>query len=291
MLDIVFGDSLKGMLKYARGGSMVTGRIRGFGPAEADTVTAEVPILTDTGEVACIGFALDVGDISDGLLGRGRREAYRLLWGRFHAFHDSGHDTEGNDYFAGLEEDCKRLMFAAEKGEPLRIWLDRSPATVCGLYALCHAIRGLDCPVYVAELPQYLPGQNSLRRYAGWGEMEPEQLPAFAEAAKALHPMLRRHHANAWQELVEQNAPLRAVVNGELMSVPEDFYDHLILRHIPNGEFHMARLIGEVLGRHQIGVGDGWYAARIERMISDGRLKVVSPGSLEHPYSRILARA
>lgn len=35
-----------------------------------------------------------------------------------------------------------------------------------------------------------------------------------------------------WMELTEDNSPLRAVVNGELVGVPEDFYDFLILREI-----------------------------------------------------------
>jgi len=58
----------------------------------------------------------------------------------------------------------------------------------------------------------------------------------------------------------------------------EDFYDPFIRAHIPDGTFRVAQLIGEVIGRHQLGIGDWWIAKRIQAMENRGELITVSKG-------------
>jgi hypothetical protein len=101
----------------------------------------------------------------------------------------------------------------------------------------------------------------------------------------------KRLHSDLWKALKAENAPLRAVVNGKLISVPEDFYDHLIIKHIPEGEFVMARLIGTVLGKYSLGVSDGWYALRVKKMIADRKLEIVRAEKADHPYGNVLRKA
>jgi hypothetical protein len=57
---------------------------------------------------------------------------------------------------------------------------------------------------------------------------------------------------------------MRALVNGKLISVPEDFYDHIIIKNIPDQEFVMLNY-RDYSGEISFGVGDGWYALRIKR--------------------------
>lgn len=68
---------------------------------------------------------------------------------------------------------------------------------------------------------------------------------------------------------------MRAVVNGKVIGVPEDFYDHIIRKEIPDGEIVMGRLIANILGKYRLGIGDWWYAKRIKKMIEHGELVVV----------------
>ena len=82
-----------------------------------------------------------------------------------------------------------------------------------------------------------------------------------------------------WSQLREENSPLRAVVNGRLHSVGEDFYDPFIRAQIPDGIFRVAHLIGDVLGRCQLGIGDWWIAKRIQAMETQGELITVSKGN------------
>ena len=55
----------------------------------------------------------------------------------------------------------------------------------------------------------------------------------------------------------------------------EDFYDTFIRGEIPEGLFRTAELIGAVLGRHRLGIGDWLIAGRIRRMIETGELRMV----------------
>ncbi|MEG2013991.1 MAG: DUF3658 domain-containing protein, partial [Anaerovoracaceae bacterium] len=96
-----------------------------------------------------------------------------------------------------------------------------------------------------------------------------------------------------WAALQAENAPLRAVLNGKLVSVSENMYDSFILREIEveDDEFQEANLIGRVLGKYQLGIGDAWIAGRIEKMIGDGNLAVVSASAKDSPsYHRKLKK-
>lgn len=87
----------------------------------------------------------------------------------------------------------------------------------------------------------------------------------------------------------EDNSPLRAVVNGKLIGVPEDFYDFLIWKRITRKPIKEARLIGDILGYNQLGVGDWWYAKRIDYLIQSGKIKIIEDS--ENKYARVICLA
>jgi len=99
----------------------------------------------------------------------------------------------------------------------------------------------------------------------------------------------REAYAALWSELAAESAPLRAVVNGRLVGVPEDFYDFALRANIPDGEFPSALLIGKALSFVN-GVGHRWLHLRIRHMIGAGELIEVRPANGDHPYSNVLKR-
>ena len=70
-------------------------------------------------------------------------------------------------------------------------------------------------------------------------------------------------------------SPLRAVVNGRVRSVDADFYDDCLRRALPMGRKKVARLIGEILGREQPGVGDTLLANRLRVLLERGEFRMV----------------
>ena len=79
------------------------------------------------------------------------------------------------------------------------------------------------------------------------------------------------------------------MVNGQIRSVGEDFYDGLIRRHIPEGQTKIANIIGNVLGQERPGIGDVWLAERIRWMLSTGELRMVREDK-EMFYSSVVER-
>ena len=96
-------------------------------------------------------------------------------------------------------------------------------------------------------------------------------------------------YAGLWGILQEDNSPLRAVVNGQLIGVPEDFYDFLIWERITQKPIKEARLLGDILGNSQLGVGDWWYAKRIDYFVQTGKIKIVEDS--ENHYARMICLA
>ena len=100
----------------------------------------------------------------------------------------------------------------------------------------------------------------------------------MATLGKKLPVNLMRPMAEYWRQLCRENMPLRAVVNGRLVSVPETFYDTFILREIASRgqEFSEAEAIVDILVKYRLGIGDSWIALRIEEFIGRGMLSIGS---------------
>ena len=143
----------------------------------------------------------------------------------------------------------------------------------------------------VVTLPPWRAlSDNAVETYLGWGEVAPELFGHFLSREEPLPPAVLGVLAGRWRELQEENAPLRAVINGSVRGVGEDFYDPLLRRHIPEGRTKIGRIIGEVLGREKPGIGDTWFSERIRWMLSTGGLRMVEEDR-EMFYSSTVERA
>ena len=295
MVEVVFSDSEKATVKIAKyynAEALQHGVIGYFGkkPVKADLQTryAGQPIGGSPQDVVNIGFALDFGDISGPFPGDGRREAVRQLWGRF------GFDAKSYEqFFQTLCDDADKLLNAARDGMPIRAWVSHAPYSLCGFYALCDLLADIDCPLSSIFLPDFVPrdGQGQTRgSYTFWGEVESGKLYQFLPYERQVPEPERRSYAKVWRELKNENAPMRAIINGRLLSVPEDFYDFLLFRSIPDGDFVLAKLIGDLLNKYRLGISDSVYALRIDKLISEGKLLVVGNSDQSHPYGMILRK-
>lgn len=219
---------------------------------------------------------------SSGLLGGNPRQVVSLPL----AF-DTG--SLRRDLMAEAGEDAQALLRAARAGAPLRIWWSEAPRAACGLRFVCHLLEGLPCPASAVRLPERMPyGADTAVSYSGWDEIAHHELPGFLPFERPLSRPERRALAMEWGWLVQEDAPLRAVINGRLMGVPEDFYDFLIRRCVPDGEFPMYELIGRTLS-HALGLGDEWIAGRIVEMTARDELELVRDDP--SPYRRLLRKA
>lgn len=296
MLEILFGESEAGSLKIAKGNDKV--RKSNDGPTTAwgdgkrmrePKEWTSVPGTPD--EVFCFPYLLDVGDIQKPFDSQYRHDLILSMYTQ------SGWDTTP-EYIHNLSKNIntefaeyKRFLENLKKGYPVRIWYSHAAYSFCGLHWVCSKMSNLGNDIYVVELPEYkeIPEKHAVVEYINWGEVSAEEFSSFLHLQKRLPLSVRKLYEMKWTDLVRDNSPLRAVVNGKLTGVSEEFYDHWILKILSREPMIEARLIGEILGKYTVSVSDWWYAARIERMIKDGKIKV-SQDSKEK-YRRLLCLA
>ena len=236
-------------------------------------------------DVVNIGLDLDIGDISESVDGIERKEIFKNIF-------DSSYDEkEGQRFFDDQKKDLKKLISSAKEGKDIRIWTSSSPHSACGFAFVCNLLKDIDCNISMVSFPQYHHiSEDTVLTSASWNAVAPNEFYKFLSYEKEISNIIKQIQADLWDELKEENAPLRAVVNGKLISVPEDFYDHIIINNIPDEEFTRGMLIGKIIGEYELGVGDTWFAQRINKMIEDKKLKVVSHKNSSHPYDLALKK-
>ena len=314
MLEVVFSDSVAGTMAVAIGHKGCLGGATSVIISDTDgTITQEevqkfqhqveerersgwensVPLEGNRKNIINLPLALSVGKISETGIGLERESALSLLM--------SIHSGMASDVVAELFDTSRKsyatLLEQVQHGESIRVWVGRGPDDVCGLYWLMEQLQpiGLEkLDVTLVELPSWEARPDGcIVQYQGWGEVEPYHLGRMGLLGKKLPTNYLRSLANRWKELQHENSLLRAVVNGKLVSVPETLYDTFILRELSTleDEFKEGTLVGQVLGKYQLGIGDGWIALRIEQFIKDGLLVPITTPSPNAPiYRRILKK-
>lgn len=293
MLEVVFSDSAKGSMKVAKNyneKSMLSGASGYIGEKPSKAKLKKhfegQAVGGNARDVVNIGFSLDVGDISGSIDGDERQNVFLKLWGRF-----DFDNNEKEEFFYNQRKDMEKLLYAAINGNPIRIWKSNIPYSICGFYFICNVLRNIDCEISVVSLPEYKQvSENEIVTYSDWGQIEPGKFYQFLPLERQLSQSEKRMFSNRWIDLIRENALLRAVVNGKLISVPEDFYDYIITKNIPDDDFLMARFIGKIMGNYDLGVSDRWYVFRIEKMIEENKLIIVENKDMSHPYGKILRK-
>ncbi len=281
MIEVMFGESEGGAMKMAKNYKKpdfhnVAMACIGKKPnkEEFDKMFDGKAVGGDSSEVVCVPLMLDVGDINVTIENEYRKE---LIYDMY-TINGMGNMniSEFNQIWEKYLNEIERLKHFAAKGEDLRLWYSDAPYSACGFYSACNLLRKFNCKIFAIKLPQFMQqGDDAMEFYSSWGEIDAGKFYRFLHLEKELSSCEIRSFASNWDELKEEKSSLRAVVNGKVIGVPEDFYDHVIRKELPDGEFIMARLIGNILGRHPLGIGDWWYAKRIIKMIEQGELVVV----------------
>ena len=303
MLELCFSQSARGGLRCAQhcggGGRKIIGVIMGRDdgrPAtrkeirQAQKQTQQkrealdreaIPLGGTPSDVLELSLGLDMEDIREPL-GEARRELLRRWY-------------DGNDEAA--DQDWQETLGSADRlracgpGDTIRIWVDHTPSSACGLLHAASLLEKTGAAVSVVFLPPWRERPDGVvETYLGWGEVEPELFGHFLSREEPVPPLILGVMASRWRELQQENASLRAVVNGHVRSVGEDFYDDLIRRHIPEGQTKIANIIGNVLGQERPGIGDVWLAERIRWMLSTGELRMVREDR-ERFYRSVVERA
>lgn len=241
-------------------------------------------------DVLCFSSPFSMGEIDEDGIGEKRRETLRCIF-------RGDDEKKAEDLFKKDRENLSVLIRRAKNAEPIRVWSGETPDEVCGAYFIIEQLSRIGSgkpDVALVKLPDfYERADGTAVRYIGFGEVEPELFGEFAKKGKKLPYNIIIHMAEHWRALRKENASLRAVINGKLVSVSENIYDKYILGEIAlqQSEFCEASVIGSVISKYQLGIGDDFIARRIEKFIGDGTLEFTGNKSGRgRIYNRILRK-
>ena len=266
MIDVLFGEGEAGSMKLAQQNRMI-----------------------DSKDIVCLGFMLDIGDINESVESVYRKELLYSMFNQEQWEYNCEAEAELIEIGSFYVEELRRLKEYINAGESIRVWYSDSPYSTCGFYFLCSWMKGYNNPIFAVKLPKGKINENSIIAYQHWGEVGAEEFNYFVKCEKEVAKEERIMYEILWNEQVEDNSPLRAIINGVVVGVPEDFYDFLIWKRLAGKPIMQARLIGDILAHHPIGVGDWWYALRIEKFIFEGKIKVIQDSKSK--YERMICLA
>lgn len=286
MIEVLFAESEAASMRAAKS-TVVYSKIDG--PTSVFIAGKKKPpekehsgwLEGNAGDVVCFGYRLDIGNIQEDIEGHYRKNLiFSLL--------NMENEKETQDY-ADSYMQMQKLKIYLEAGESIRIWYSDAPYSRCGLYHLCNILNCYENEIYLVKLPEYVVHGKTMCFYKNWGEVAAEEFAGFLSGERIVSKEELRMYASLWNELVEDNSPLRAIVNGKMIGVPEDFYDFMILNRITTKPIKECRLIGDIIGHNQASIGDWWYAKRIQHFIEEGLIKVLEDA--EKPYARLICLA
>lgn len=298
MLEILFCESACASLKLAQhygqgpyqGGcyGVILAHADGSQPTPEEIQTAQqeaearersawenaVPLGGNPDDVYSFGLAWNIGSISQA---EPWAERQQVLVRLCRVYPGADWPAYAETRVKAAAENLETICSRASAGEPLRIWYSSSADELCGL---CWLMEKLDNQnrklgkIYLVKLPELELGGSGVIQHTGWGDISPGQWRRYLSEQKQAAPALCKFYAAQWARLRQENAPLRAVIGGQPVSVPESFYDIFITREIAAAPdcFQEANVVGRILRQYRFGVGDAWIALRIAEMIHAGKL-------------------
>lgn len=315
MLEVVFSKSAYGSRmvaqNYGKGpyrGHAAVVFVEGDQPTQEELQAAQaqaeerarrdwenaVPLGEPRNDIYCFDLALSVGEITETELGEQRRTTLKKLAS---VWPMEDMEQQLDEELENARRDLASVLARCGQGEAVRVWYSHNPDEMCGMHWLMAHLHTLEQrgAVELIPIPAWdIQDETTVRRYQGCGELGPGEWGKFLSLRRQGPPALMEACAQRWRELQRENAPLRVVLNGSLQSAPETVYDSYILRelHAQEGEFLEARVIGDILGKYQLGIGDAWIALRIQQFVDQGMFEVLTPPDPDGPtYGRTLRRS
>ena len=256
MIEVLFGESEAASMKAAKSMEIVG---CANGPTSVLVTGKETPpertfagwVEGTSEDVVCLGFMLDIGNIKEPIDSPYRKNLIYSMYAQNQYVKNPEIDQElkltGEVYLNEL----LRLKEYLENGETARVWYSDTPYSICGFYSLCQILQKYKNEIHIVKLPEYMVRKTSIISYRNWGEVSAEEFAEFLTYERVLTKEEVRMYAQLWTELTEDNSPLRAMINGKVTGVPEDFYDFLIWKRLTRKPIKEARLIGDILGCFQ----------------------------------------
>lgn len=174
------------------------------------------------------------------------------------------------------EISLREFTMLTGKDEEVRIWYSSADAgEYCGLL---HAVTMLtDCRLTVVDCNRDVRSGNSVTHYRNTAALDEEVMLDFLQYEYAPEPEKLQEWRECFTRLQEENAPLRVIEKGRIISADINYYDKMIGQHLSAEENSIARIIGAVIGqRDGIPFSDTFIAGRLQSFLDRGIIELVT---------------
>ena len=163
------------------------------------------------------------------------------------------------------------LKAAIHANRALRIWWTDVPNDVIGLWWLADLCAKQKLSIQQVHVPTIFPHatQPALYKITKLGELDPDSLDSLVKNTTTLSVRDLTAFSYGWQNLHSASNEVRILLNGELLSVPETYFDPLILAKVktpPKTFPEHVKVIGRLLGEYQISLPDWWWHYRLQQL-------------------------
>lgn len=261
MIDIVFCQNEKMLL--SKGGQHKIKR-NGEKTNQAFCSSAKLFVLDG---------ALNVGDISGSPIGDERAQVYTEIMCIDMQTRLEKRNWSVSSHWNRYVADYTECIERARSGETARIWFTDSPHDWCGLLGFIHDAVGFNSEIHIIQC-------------SGKTEVEKTLYECFEENGVCHTNMLKesilsvrtKNKASCmWRQLREENAPIRAVIDGRLVSSTWALYDAYIIAELLSSQtIEVGQLIVRVLAKYNLNVSDYLIGKRIKDLITEGSIVVTN---------------
>src|ERR1700737_529572 len=144
----------------------------------------------------------------------------------------------------------------------------------------------------VSHRPEHGPPRPPrLAMTVGWVHHDAICREKLWDLAEPLQETARGRYRDLWQQLRSENAPLRVIEGGKLVSAPISYFDSMLMSCVTDNWQKVARVVGEALVARMddciIQPGDIFLIGRINALVESGRLEIQGKSALEIHVSQV----
>jgi Protein of unknown function/Domain of unknown function (DUF1835) len=179
------------------------------------------------------------------------------------------------------------------------VWMSRRSAMeFAGFLAWLWRLQDASCDIVdLTEQKINRPAEHRPplppRLVVSTGLLSPAEITGdrLFDQSRPLAPAERESYRSLWTTLRSENAPLRVIANGALVSAPISFFDNQLMSLVKRDWQKVAIVVGNALvaqmDDHIFQAGDLFLAARVNDLVEKGRLECRGEPPLDVQRSEI----
>lgn len=222
-----------------------------------------IAMKQDLIEKAKIIYLID--DLSNGPIDDMSSIDKRITWHKnFSKDHDVLKQIESNYY--NFYSDIESI-----ENEEIHIWYGENGIEMCGLFYALSLLQNNINNIYTVNISEEIHSDNNtIIKHSRVEEISPKRLQWFNDKKKKLKVIMGEQYINSWL-----NTNLRIIKDKKVISVPEDYFDEIIIYHTKDVFTSYFNVVGNVINNIKNYTSDAFICWRIIELIQNGKIAFI----------------